>query len=131
MQKIDIRKLKDDIRQRSKEYIKQLSSDEKLKLDNAIYEKQIGALNDQVYHIDEIIGVLQEKSTEGLQGYENAMHSWIEEKGDIDSEEKRNILERLYASSKVALIYGAAGTGKTYLINLLSQFMDSQTKLRI
>ena len=27
--------------------------------DNAIYEKQIGALNDQVYHIDEIIGVLQ------------------------------------------------------------------------
>ena len=84
-----------------------------------------GALADS----KKIIDVLQEKSTEGLQGYENAMHSWIEDKGDIDSEEKRNILEKLYASSKVALMYGAAGTGKTYLINLLSQFMDSQTKL--
>ena len=72
---------------------------------------------------------LQEKSIKGLQGYENAMCSWIEEKGNIDSEEKKNILVKLYANSNVALIYGAAGTGKTYLINLLSQFMDSQSKL--
>lgn len=76
-----------------------------------------------------IIEALQEKSIEGLQGYENAMCSWIEEKGNIDSEEKKNILVKLYANSNVALIYGAAGTGKTYLINLLSQFMDSQSKL--
>lgn len=41
MQKIDIRKIKGDIRQRSKEYRKKLSVDEKLKLDTAIYEKLI------------------------------------------------------------------------------------------
>lgn len=76
-----------------------------------------------------IIKALQEKSREGLQGYENAMYSWIEEKDNIDSDEKKNILIKLYANSRVALIYGAAGTGKTYLINLLSQFMDSQSKL--
>ena len=33
-----------------------------------------------------------------------------------DDENKKDILERLFDSSKVALIYGAAGTGKTKLI---------------
>lgn len=93
------------------------------KFGNNVYIRK--ALSDTKY----IINTLQEKSSEGLQGYENAMQTWLEEKDSVESLEKREILKNMYAKSKVALIYGAAGTGKTYLINLLSQFMDSHSKL--
>lgn len=84
-----------------------------------------GALEDTQY----IINLLQEKSQNGIQGYEHAMHTWIENEKEIDSAEKKDVLKKLYSNSKVALVYGAAGTGKTYLINLLSQFLASQSKL--
>ena len=45
------------------------------------------------------------------------MHTWIENEKEIDSAEKKDVLKKLYSNSKVALVYGAAGTGKTYLIN--------------
>lgn len=93
------------------------------KFGNNVYIRK--ALSDTKY----IINTLQEKSSEGLQGYENAMQTWLEEKDNVESPEKREILKNMYTKSKVALIYGAAGTGKTYLINLLSQFMDSHSKL--
>ena len=35
----------------------------------------------------------------------------------------------MFTESHVALIYGAAGTGKTYLINHVSQYFDSRKKL--
>ena len=76
-----------------------------------------------------IMEYLISKSSEGLAGYENAITAWINENKAIDSIEKRDILKNMFSDSSVTLLYGAAGTGKTYLINLLSQFMDSHSKL--
>ena len=42
---------------------------------------------------------------------------------------KRNALQYLFVNSNVMLIYGAAGTGKTTLINYISNVMRQSTKL--
>lgn len=76
-----------------------------------------------------IISKLVTESELGLQGYTDAIRAWIDEKRNVDSEEKREILLKLFEKTHVAIIYGAAGTGKTYLINHVSQFLDSHSKL--
>ena len=75
-----------------------------------------------------IMKKLLEASQEGVQGYSDAIDAWIDA-SKVDSEEKRDILRDMFAKSHVALIYGAAGTGKTYIINHVSQFFDDQDKL--
>ena len=75
-----------------------------------------------------IMEKLLEASEEGVQGYSDVIDAWIDDK-KVDSEEKRSILREMFTKSHVALIYGAAGTGKTYIINHVSQFFDEQDKL--
>ena len=75
-----------------------------------------------------IMEKLLEASEDGVQGYSDAIDVWIDDI-TLDSEEKRTILKEMFTKSHVALIYGAAGTGKTYIINLVSQFFDEQDKL--
>lgn len=75
-----------------------------------------------------IMEKLLEASEDGVQGYSDAIDVWIDDI-TVDSEEKRTILKEMFTKSHVALIYGAAGTGKTYIINLVSQFFDEQDKL--
>lgn len=75
-----------------------------------------------------IMEKLLEASEDGVQGYSDAIDAWIDDT-KVDSEEKRTILREMFTKSHVALIYGAAGTGKTYIINLVSQFFDEQDKL--
>ncbi len=88
-----------------------------------IYMKE--ALDNTKYIMDRFII----ESGSGLQGYADAISVWLDEKQNVDSNEKREILQELFEKTRVALIYGAAGTGKTYLINHVSQFLDSHTKL--
>lgn len=76
-----------------------------------------------------VIEILQDCSKSGMQGYDGAISSWLDEQINIDSEEKKDILRNMFNKSCVALIYGAAGTGKTYLINLISQFFGEYEKL--
>ena len=83
------------------------------------------ALDNTKYIMDRFII----ESGSGLQGYADAISVWLDEKQNVDSNEKREILQELFEKTRVALIYGAAGTGKTYLINHVSQFLDSHTKL--
>ena len=77
----------------------------------------------------EIIEKLKENSQNGMQGYDGAITSWLDLQTDIDSEEKKDILKGMFTKSCVALIYGAAGTGKTYLINHISRFFGEYEKL--
>ena len=51
------------------------------------------------------------------------------ENENVDSEEKKEILKNMFSKSQIAIIYGAAGTGKTYLINHVSQYFDNRKKL--
>ena len=76
-----------------------------------------------------IIDKLVAASELGLQGYADAITVWMDEKQNVDSDEKKEILQKLFIKTHAAIIYGAAGTGKTYLINHVSQFFDSHSKL--
>ena len=65
----------------------------------------------------------------GMQGYDEAALSWLASRPDVDSEEKKTIIKNLFSKTHAALIYGAAGTGKTYLINHISQLFGENDKI--
>ncbi|MCH5165516.1 MAG: AAA family ATPase [Clostridiales bacterium] len=56
------------------------------------------------------------------------METWLET-ANVDSDEKKVILNSLFAKSNLALIYGAAGTGKTTLIKHISNYFANAKKL--
>lgn len=77
-----------------------------------------------------IIEKLQELTKNGIAQYTASVDSWLNKGAySIDSSEKREALRNMFAKSQVALIYGAAGTGKSTLINHISNFFSSQKKL--
>lgn len=78
----------------------------------------------------DIIKKLKEISSGGISNYSNSVKSWVKltDRG-IDSPEKKEILIKMFEDSKVAIIYGAAGTGKTRLIEHVSDFFNDNKKL--
>lgn len=94
-----------------------------VKFGQSIYVKE--AFDNTKYIVDALI----KEAKLGIQGYTDAISIWMNENQNIDSREKREILQRLFEKTHVAMIYGAAGTGKTYLINHVSQFFDTHSKL--
>lgn len=78
----------------------------------------------------QILEQLIELSTKGISGYCNFVNYWMGQNPEIvNCDEKKRILQEMFEESKVSLIYGAAGTGKTYLLNHVSQLFDDKTKL--
>ena len=79
----------------------------------------------------DIINIINELSTSGIDGYQSSYEFWEMFDGysqDI-SEEKKEILRKMYNDSKVSLIYGAAGTGKTTMISCLSEYLSDKKKI--
>ncbi|WP_420552911.1 ATP-dependent DNA helicase [Tenacibaculum aiptasiae] len=77
-----------------------------------------------------IINKLKKLTTKGIGNYSNSVDSWLQSEGYIiDCEEKKNSLIEMFEQSNVAFIYGAAGTGKTTMINHISNFFNSDNKL--
>lgn len=81
----------------------------------------------------EIIKKLKELSSEGLSGYTSFVESWLTQNPSyrIDSAEKLEALKSIFAESHVALIYGSAGTGKSTLINHISNLYNDRKKIYI
>lgn len=78
----------------------------------------------------EIIKQLLKLTKDGVDGYKEYINDWLENNpSQVDCEEKKKILKSLFDTSKVAMIYGAAGTGKTTLIRHISAFFDEEKKL--
>lgn len=48
---------------------------------------------------------------------------------EVDCDEKKKILKQLFADSKVALVYGSAGVGKTTLIKHVADYFSDVDKL--
>lgn len=99
-------------------------------------DRQIGDFRKNVfikgYEVDtfNIIDKLKDKSSTGIKNYRNSIESWLYSTAyNIDCEEKKSALKNLFENSKVALIYGAAGTGKSTMINHISNFFDKDSKL--
>jgi hypothetical protein len=77
-----------------------------------------------------IIKRLCELSAAGIKNYSNSVDSWLQTSGySIDCDEKRIAIRQLFEVSSVSLIYGSAGTGKSTLINHISNFFHGHKKL--
>jgi len=78
----------------------------------------------------QIIDKLKELSSEGIRGYSNSVEFWLNTSTYyIDDEDKKEVLKSLFSDSKVAFIYGAAGTGKTTMINHISNYYNNDKKI--
>lgn len=77
-----------------------------------------------------IIEKLQQFAKEGIDGYSQAVKRWLNEANrGIDDDVKKNALMSLFSQSKVALIYGAAGTGKSTMVNYIANYFNDKSKL--
>jgi ATP-dependent exoDNAse (exonuclease V) alpha subunit len=60
----------------------------------------------------------------------NSVQFWLQSSAfDIDCDEKKSALKQMFENSKVAFIYGSAGTGKSTMINHISNFFNDKKKL--
>lgn len=77
-----------------------------------------------------IVEKLQEYSSSGIAGYTQAVERWLDEKSQaIDDPLKVDALKLLFSYSRVALIYGAAGTGKSTMVNHIAHYFNDKEKL--
>ena len=67
----------------------------------------------------------------GIEDYETLINLWLDQQnnGGIDSEQKRQVLRDLFAKSRVVLIYGSAGTGKTRMIEYINNIFQTENKI--
>lgn len=78
----------------------------------------------------EIVTKLKDLSSSGIKNYSNSINAWLSsDDSDVDSPQKEQALKDMFATSKVSLIYGAAGTGKTKLIEHISKYHNERSKL--
>lgn len=78
----------------------------------------------------EIVSTLQKVAAEGVAGYTQAVKRWLlQASREIDDPAKKDALERLFSDSRVALIYGAAGTGKSTMVNHIANYFNDKSKL--
>jgi hypothetical protein len=81
-------------------------------------------------HTVAIVKKLQEYSSAGIAGYSQAVARWLgETHHSIDDPLKRNALEQLFSQSRAALIYGAAGTGKSTMVDHIANYFNDKNKL--
>jgi ATP-dependent exoDNAse (exonuclease V) alpha subunit len=77
-----------------------------------------------------IVEKLQESASSGIAGYTQAVERWLHETTRvIDDPVKRDALKRLFSHSRVALIYGAAGTGKSTMVDHIAHYFNDKEKL--
>lgn len=63
-------------------------------------------------------------------GYDKTIYSWLYENPNvIDSQEKLDIIKKLFTDSNLAIVYGVAGTGKTTLLKHISNVFTDEHKL--
>jgi len=77
-----------------------------------------------------IVEKLQAYASSGISGYTQAVERWFDETSrGIDDHVKKDALMLLFSQSRVALIYGAAGTGKSTMVNHIAHYFNDKEKL--
>lgn len=77
-----------------------------------------------------IVEKLQEYASSGIAGYTQAVTRWLDETSrGIDDRAKEDALKQLFNQSRVALIYGAAGTGKSTMVDHIAHYFNDKEKL--
>lgn len=78
----------------------------------------------------DIVTKLQEHAAGGVSGYTAAVQQWLGTTAHVvDDPAKRDALITLFAQSRVALVYGAAGTGKTRMVDHVANYFAGNPKL--
>lgn len=81
-------------------------------------------------NVIKILTQLKQLAQNGIIDYDKFIASKIEDcKKYIDDEVKIDAMNKIFLKSKVAFIYGAAGTGKSTLINYISNLYKSQKQI--
>ena len=108
---------------------------------NLVYEGHPGRKIHKLYNYlfiqkyeDDIVTIINRfkaLSSTGVIDYCNDFNQWYNEIGKtkIDSKEKLDKLKTLFEKTKLALIYGPAGTGKTYLVKHIADFYKNKSIL--
>lgn len=110
------------------------------KYNSNLYYKHTGRklieYKDYIYireYVDDCIEIIKEIkkfSEQQVLGYSDSIESWLQEGNYIiDCKEKLNFLKNMFNNSRVALVYGAAGTGKSTFVNHISHFWSEKSKL--
>lgn len=77
-----------------------------------------------------IIQTIKNLAGSGVENYSNTVNHWLQSTDyQIDSDEKKTALINMFDKSRVSLIYGSAGTGKSTLINHISHFFSNYSRL--
>ena len=77
-----------------------------------------------------ILQWLLERSKLGNIGQKKLNEKYIKDKEEnLKDPLKKEALKKVFVDSKLLMIYGAAGTGKTTLMNYISQLMEGRSKL--
>lgn len=77
-----------------------------------------------------IIENLQELAGSGIKNYSSDVDSWLMFNDyEIDCDEKKDIIRHIFSESRVGVIYGSAGVGKSTLINHISHYLNKADKL--
>ena len=80
--------------------------------------------------IVQIVEKIQSHAGAGVGGWEGALEQWLSERPNlIDDGAKSAALNSLFKESHVALIYGAAGTGKSTMVNHIASYFNEAPML--
>lgn len=95
-----------------------------------VYDKGHVFINGYEEDTFSIIEKLKIFSSSGISGYTQAVTRWIAESAhSIDDTVKQQVSTQLFSDSKVALIYGAAGTGKSTMVDHIAHYFSDKRKL--
>ena len=87
-------------------------------------------INDYKLDTCKVIERLQELAESGIENYSDDVEFWLLfDDYEIDCDEKKDIITRIFSESKVGVIYGSAGVGKSTLINHVSHYLNDEAKL--
>ena len=93
-------------------------------------ENGLASINSYEQSTLSILSKLLELSKLGNQGQKEYNQAYLKSCGiTFEDDLKKVALQNVFVNSHVLLIYGAAGTGKTLLINYISNLMSKQKKL--
>ena len=117
-----------DIDQLIKSYNNKLYYRHRPQRDLETYKKHV-YINNYEKNTHQIAIKLQGLSISGVRNYSNSVNAWLGETNEVDCDNKKEILTNMFEHSHASLIYGAAGTGKTKLIEHISNFFHTHNKL--
>lgn len=122
-----------ELEEADKEYYELAIKKYNSKLFSGHKERCIEKYNNRYYHKESeeatnyIIKKLKSFENSGVMFYDAIVDTFFDEYPDlVDSGEKKSIISTLFIDSRIAIVNGAAGTGKTTLLSYLPKLYDSE-----